>query len=351
MKKSLAIILIVSMFACFFITGAAAAGTPAFAVSSGSAEPGEEVTLTISAKNNPGIAAFEVAVEYDPEMLEWVSVKKGGMDGTWDIQVGSAITWIGTELLTEDAVLATLVFRIKDGASGETQVSVSYDADDVFDLNEDNVYFDVTSGTVTAKPHEHTWGDWTVTVPVTCTADGSRYHTCTACGETETEVIKSEGHKAGSPVRENDAAPTCEEDGSYDLAVYCTECSVELSRETVVVKKLGHEWGEWETVKAATVTQEGLKQRVCKNDPTHIETSPIPKLNGMPGDVNGDGKVNNKDVTRLMRYIKYHNTQEIEVVKGALDVNGDGKVNNKDVTRLMRFIKYKNVDIFFNNAA
>ena len=26
----------------------------------------------------------------------------------------------------------------------------------------------------------------------------------------------------------------------------------------------------------------------------------------LPGDINGDGEVDNKDVTRLIRYIKYH---------------------------------------------
>lgn len=60
-------------------------------------------------------------------------------------------------------------------------------------------------------------------------------------------------------------------------------------------------------------------------------------------DVNGDGVVNNKDVTRLMRYIKYN---DVEVVEPALDINGDGEVNNKDVTRLMRWIKYQDVEVF-----
>ena len=62
-----------------------------------------------------------------------------------------------------------------------------------------------------------------------------------------------------------------------------------------------------------------------------------------PGDINGDGALNNKDVTRLIRYIKYG---DVDAVEAALDVNGDGKLNNKDVTRLIRYIKYGDVDIF-----
>ena len=43
-----------------------------------------------------------------------------------------------------------------------------------------------------------------------------------------------------------------------------------------------------------------------------------------------------------MRYVKYN---DVEVVTAALDVNGDGTINNKDVTRLMRYVKYKDVEI------
>ena len=61
------------------------------------------------------------------------------------------------------------------------------------------------------------------------------------------------------------------------------------------------------------------------------------------GDINGDGELNNKDVTRLIRYLKYH---DVDVVEEKLDVNGDGKLNNKDVTRLIRYLKYHDVEIF-----
>lgn len=62
-----------------------------------------------------------------------------------------------------------------------------------------------------------------------------------------------------------------------------------------------------------------------------------------PGDINGDGETSNKDVTQLIRYLKYH---DVEVVKKNLDVNGDGVEDNKDVTWLIRYIKYGDVEIF-----
>ena len=36
---------------------------------------------------------------------------------------------------------------------------------------------------------DHTWGDWTETVPPTVTTDGEKQRTCSACGEVQTEVV------------------------------------------------------------------------------------------------------------------------------------------------------------------
>ena len=63
----------------------------------------------------------------------------------------------------------------------------------------------------------------------------------------------------------------------------------------------------------------------------------------MPGDVNGDDKVNNKDNNRLLRYLA---GDDVEVVLFACDVNGDGKINNKDNNRLLRYLAGDDVEIF-----
>lgn len=60
------------------------------------------------------------------------------------------------------------------------------------------------------------------------------------------------------------------------------------------------------------------------------------------GDINGDGIVNNKDLTRLMKYIS---GEDVEVVAVAVDTNGDGNVNNKDLTRLMKYISGEDVEL------
>ncbi|MBQ3002715.1 MAG: hypothetical protein IJD82_03175 [Clostridia bacterium] len=65
----------------------------------------------------------------------------------------------------------------------------------------------------------------------------------------------------------------------------------------------------------------------------------------MYGDVNGDGKINSADVTRLLRYLANRNPvtgeSEVEVSLGT-DVNGDGKITSLDVTRLLRYLANRN---------
>lgn len=65
--------------------------------------------------------------------------------------------------------------------------------------------------------------------------------------------------------------------------------------------------------------------------------------NYIPGDINCDGAVTNKDGTALLRYLAGWTLEDIDV--NALDTDGDGAVTNKDGTRLLRYLAGWDVEV------
>ncbi|MBR0457069.1 MAG: InlB B-repeat-containing protein, partial [Firmicutes bacterium] len=72
-------------------------------------------------------------------------------------------------------------------------------------------------------------------------------------------------HVPSESVVENEAAASCTEAGSYDMVIYCSVCGEELSRETVTVEALGHEWDEGTVTLAPTTETEGVMTYNCLN--------------------------------------------------------------------------------------
>ena len=124
----------------------------------------------------------------------------------------------------------------------------------------------------------HDWDDGVVTTLPTCTKYGVLTHTCRYdASHTYTEPIKMKEHIERDDVKENVLNATCTSDGSYDLVTYCLECDGELARVKVIVRALGHEFGEWTVTTAPTESSEGIETRVCSRC-GEKEMRSIPKL-------------------------------------------------------------------------
>ena len=127
---------------------------------------------------------------------------------------------------------------------------------------------------------------------------------CTVC-EAEYGEFDANNHDGGTEIRDAKAA-TETEDG-YTGDTYCLGCGEKIADGKVIPATGGGE-------------------------PAYVR-----------GDINGDGEVDNKDLTRLFQYLS---NWDVEVNKDALDVNGDGSVDNKDLTRLFQYLSNWDVEIF-----
>ena len=156
---------------------------------------------------------------------------------------------------------------------------------------------------------DHTWVK-TQTNPPTCTAQGTAFYKCSACGATRTEKIAALGHdlsrcdlvpdatctKPGRavgtcarcgvkideviPAKGHDYSyksasstePTCTESGRYKGT--CPRCGKDYND---TIPALGHDWGEWVTTIEPTYTTVGYRYHLCARCNTR-EGEDIPKL-------------------------------------------------------------------------
>ena len=93
--------------------------TPCFVVSEASAVVGQEVELTVSVENNPGIVAAELEITYDTDALELVKAEDQELlaGGTFSENLSAKpyyLSWQQNETAAVNGTLATLTFLVKE---------------------------------------------------------------------------------------------------------------------------------------------------------------------------------------------------------------------------------------------
>ena len=142
----------------------------------------------------------------------------------------------------------------------------------------------------------HTFGEWETVTDSTCTATGTKKHTCTGCDYSETGVIEKKAHTTEHHDRVD---PTCTTTGSIEYW-QCGACGKKFSDaacttevtdvtldklphsagtawekdttyhwhlcvncESEVMDKAAHTYGDWVVITEATETETGLRKRTC----------------------------------------------------------------------------------------
>jgi hypothetical protein len=132
---------------------------PQIVVSNETGMAGQQVEVTISVANNPGVASMMLSVGYDREILTLVGVSDHGTMGTAmhsDNYTACpyTLTWandLATENYTYNGEIVTLTFAVAEDAEvTKTDVTVYYDYDnyDIFNAEGEAVKFAMVDGSV-----------------------------------------------------------------------------------------------------------------------------------------------------------------------------------------------------------
>ena len=111
------------------------------------------VAVNIIVENNPGISSLNLNVAYD-SALEFKKVEYNKDIGGNSMKPGSEdspvkLVWVSPfEDVGGDWTFATLYFDVSDEATGDLPISVTYDVNNIYDIDEKNVYFQVIDGAI-----------------------------------------------------------------------------------------------------------------------------------------------------------------------------------------------------------
>lgn len=95
----------------------------------------------------------------------------------------------------------------------------------------------------------HAWNEGEVTTPATCTTDGEKTYTCTACSATKKETIPASGHTWGTDWVKDDS----DKDHHWHE---CTKCHEKKDLTE-------HDWGSGTVTTPATCATPGVKTYTC----------------------------------------------------------------------------------------
>lgn len=352
MKKIVSVLLsVILIISISCITGNAQEVVPSFEVVGGSAKVGETVDVNIKINNNPGITSLQVKVEYSNKDLELVEFDDKQLFGNpvthSDMSKNPMIiSWFDSNSTnkTNNGILATLRFRIKDNAES-SNISLTYDSDDVFNINFDNVDFQIVNGTVNIKSDSPQFsvssesGNINDTVDVKVLIENNPSITALrislAYSTTDLELLEINN---GGVFEE---AITHSQTLSSPITISWYSQNSQDCNNNGILATLKFRIKENASSSEISLSYDEDDVFNSSFDNVYFETQngtvSVLEQSYLLGDTNGDGIVNIRDVTAIQRHLV-----ELEPLTGvyltAADSNCDGTLDISDATTLQMFL-------------
>lgn len=294
MKSALSMLLTLVMMLAIAQTGVFAAENEPLTISADSktACPGSTIDVEITLKNNPGVSSIGMDVSYDKKILSLEKVtyntEMGGITQSSKLTENPVkLLWVNSNSdYSGDAVFATLTYKVNENASNNasSDIELSVDEDNIYNLNETNVKSRTVNGKVSVQTviagdinndskvnnkdvsrlmqYLANWHVEVNTSVIDCNGDSkvnnkdvSRLMQYLANWDVELHPTAGENTNADShnecehKLTKTDAvAPTCEKDGkkAYYVCSVCGKCfsdvlgTNEVTESELVIPKTGH---------------------------------------------------------------------------------------------------------------
>ena len=243
----------------------------------------DKVTLTVKLDRESMLGAGDFVLKFNTNYLTYNSAEKGFSSTFFNIN----------DKNISDGILKFSIISLSDITDAQTVLTATFDVKHA--CVEQLAAFEIGGAGLTDA----------LTNPIVLNFVGA-------------SVVIPLGHTPTATVEENRIAPTCTADGSYESVVYCASCGDELTRETKLVDKLGHDkdspvWVD-DTCSYCGMERENVTYAL--------------------GDINGDGVVDIADIVAVINAASGATLDPI-MYPGEVDILADGVVDIADIVAVI----------------
>ena len=324
-----------------------------FSAGSASGKAGDTVDVDINVKNNPGITALRLEIGYSSQDLELIEIADNSLFDSPVFYSQSmtdnpvVISWYSSKSaeVWENGSFATLRFRIKEGAK-TSQVTLSYDPENVFDSQFTNKSFSVENGTVTVEETlpdnsgkfvvksgiNEAEGLVNVDIDIEDNPSITAFQWEIGYSASELELLEIvDNGILDSPITYSKSLS----DNPQIISWFSSKSADTNTNGKVATLRFKIKENKKYTGVTLSYQKDNVFNSRLENADFKIVYRDAPSV--LVGDVNGDGVVNITDATTVQKHIAQLIELEGDCLKSA-DANGDGAVNIADATQIQKYI-------------